>query len=264
MKKLETPNYSDEVVRKFLVSQVKKKRFRAKNVIESFERFWVLYRPFRHITLKISGFNSKTGFSKFSKSMIDEDLAGSITDVDHRFLLWRPRLENLNEESFTEERKRNQYSGKEESVQEVIDEMVRLRLKGQEKDEELRPKIRSLQADPLSSIAFIVPRSPGGIRREEKLLDERKWSHAYVMASSLVSNCSPKDVVLSAELGTRVHIETVVAEYRKIENGETRLLLLETPGTLTLRDAQKAGSAITRICQLYKTCSDRIQDDSSL
>ena len=96
------------------------------------------------------------------------------------------------------------------------------------------------------------------------MLDERKWSHAYVMASSLVSNCSPKDVVLSAELGTRVHIETVVAEYRKIENGETRLLLLETPGTLTLRDAQKAGSAITRICQLYKTCSDRIQDDSSL
>ncbi len=196
--------------------------------------------------------------------MIDEDLAGSITDVDHRFLLWRPRLVNLNEESITEERKRNQYSGKEESVQEVIDEIVRLRLKGQEKDEELRPKIRSLQADPLSSIAFIVPRSPGGIRREEKLLDERKWSHAYVMASSLVSNCSPKDVISSAELGTRVYVETVVAEYRKIENNETRLLILETPRTSTLRDAQKAGSALTRICQLYKTCFDRIQDSHLL
>ncbi len=196
--------------------------------------------------------------------MIDEVLTGSITDPDHRFLLWRPRLVNLNEESFTEEMEENQYSGLEESVQEVVDEMVQLRLKGQEKDDEMRLKIRSLQADPLSSIAFIVPRLPGGIRREEKLLDERKWSHAYVIASSLVSNCSPKEVILSAELGTRVYVETVVAEYRKIENDETRLLIIETPGTSTLRDAQKAGSALTRICQLYKTCFDRIQDSYSL
>ena len=261
MKQLQTPNYSDTEVRKFLASKAKKKGFRAKNVIESFERFWVLYRPFRHITLKISGIDSETGISKFSKSVIDEDLTRSITDIDHRFLLWRPRVVNLNEESITEERKGNQYSGNEESVQEVIDEMVRLRLKGQEKDDELRLKIRSLQADPLSSIAFIVPRSPGGIRREEKLLDERKWSHAYVMASSLVSNCSPKDVILSAEIGNRVYVETVVAEYRKIENDETRLLILETPGTSSLRDAQKTGSALTRICQLYKTCSDRIKEN---
>ncbi|GAH88531.1 unnamed protein product, partial [marine sediment metagenome] len=223
MKKLETPNYSDSEVRKYLGSQIRKKGFRTKKDLESLERVRVLFRPFRHVTLKIDGIDSDTGISKFSKSLIDEDLAGNIKDEDHRFLLWRPRLANLLEKNIYEVEESDQYPDNEEAVQEVLDELIRLRWKGQEEDDELKPQLRSLQADPLSVIAFIIPRSPGGLRREEKILDKRKSSHAYVIASSLVTNCSPRDIMMSADIGDRIYIETIVAEYRNLESNATRL-----------------------------------------
>lgn len=260
MKKFKARDYTDDVINKFLESKIQQEGLLSKRVLESLERVTVLYRPFRRITLKMDGVDSNSGLGKTSSSLIDEDFAGSITDPDHMFLLWRPRLANLFEEDIYEDEKIDQYPGNEEAVQGVLDELVRLRWKGQEQDEELRPQLRSLQADPLSTIAFIVPRSPGGIRREDKILEERKGSHAYVIAASLVTNCKPRDVILKAEIGERVYVETIVAEYRKIENDETRLLLLETPGTSSLRDAQKSGMAITRICKLYKTCYKHIQD----
>ena len=258
MKKLRTPDYTDDEINEFLESEIKKEGLLAKRDIESLERVLVLYRPFRHVILRISGV--APGTEKTSNSLIDEDFTGYFVDPDHRFLLWRPRLASNIDESIIEDEEPDSYSGNKDAVQEVIDELVRLRWEGQEEDEELRPELRSLQADPLSTIALIVPRSPGGLRREEKILEKRKGSHAYVLASSLVTNCSPRDIILSAEIGERVFVETIVAEYRDPESNATRLLMLETPGTKSLRDAKKAAGASVRICQLYNSCYERIRE----
>ncbi|MHA2178196.1 MAG: hypothetical protein ACXAAK_07580 [Candidatus Thorarchaeota archaeon] len=250
MKTIKGPEYSDGVINRFLESEINQEGLLSKRNLESLERVHVYGRPFRQITL-VS--NSKTSYS-----LIDEDFAGMIDDSDHQFLLWRPRIADLNEESFKVDDKIDPYSGNEDAVNKVLNDHLQQRWEGQEQDEELRGELRTLQADPLSSIAFIVPRSPGGLRREEKLLDQRKTSHAFVLASSLVTNSSPKSVIHSTEIGARVYIETIVAEYRNLDNDETRLLLLETSGTSSLKDAQKAGVALTRICHLYKQCYDRI------
>ena len=260
MKKLKAREYTDDVVNEFLESEIQKEGLLNKRALESFERYMVLNRPFRRITLTIDRSVSDSGLEKTSSSLIDEDFAGLITDTDHMFLLWRPLLTKLLKEGINEDEEIDQYPGNEKAVREVLDELIRLRWRGQERDEDLRPKLRSLQADPLSAIAFIVPRSPGGIRREEKLLGELGDSHAYVLASSLVTNSYPRDVILSCEIGERVYMETIVAEYRNIKNNAIRLLLLETPGTHSLREAKKRAGALNRICQLYEACYNRIRD----
>jgi hypothetical protein len=260
VKKFKVRDYTDDVVNRFLESEIQKEGLLNKRALESFERYMVLNRPFRRITLTIDGLGSDSSLGKTSIALIDEDFAGLITDTDHMFLLWRPRLVELLKEGINDDEEIDQYPGNEKAVQEVLDELIRLRWRGQERDEDLKPKLRSLQADPLSAIAFIVPRSPGGIRREEKLLGELGDSHAYVLASSLVTNSSPRDVILSCEIGERVYVETIVAEYRNIESNATRLLLLETPGTSSLREAKKKAGALMRICQLYESCYNRIHE----
>ena len=259
MKKVKARDYTDDVINDFLESEVQKEGLLKRRPLESFERFIVLNRPFRPITLTLDGVDSDSGLGKTASSLIDEDFAGLITDTDHMFLLWRPRLAKLFGGSVNKEEEIDQYRDNKKAIQDVLDELIRLRWKGQERDEELRPKLRSLQADPLSAIAFIVPRSPGGIRREEKLLTELGDSHAYVLASSLVTNCSPRDIIISCEIGERVYVETVVAEYLNVENNTTRLSFLETSGTKSLREANKAAGALLRICQLYESCKRKIE-----
>ncbi len=260
MKKVRAREYTDSVIRDFLESEVQKEGLMKRRVLESFERFMVLNRPFRRVTLTLNGDGSDSGIRKTTSTLIDEDFAGLVSDTDHMFLLWRPRLAKIFEESANEDEGGDQHTGNQDAVQAVIDELIRLRWKGQERDDELRPKLRSIQADPLSAIAFVIPRSPGGIRREEKILEELGDSHAYVLASSLVTNCSPRDVIISYEIGERVYVETIVAEYRNIENNESRLLLLETSGTKSLREAKKVAGALLRVCQLYEPCYIQIRE----
>ncbi|MHA2024806.1 MAG: hypothetical protein ACW98U_02800 [Candidatus Thorarchaeota archaeon] len=256
MKKFKTSEYTDYQINEFLESEIKTEGLLAKRNVELLERVSILYRPFRHIILRITG--TVPGSEKTTSSLIDEDFAGFINDPDHKFLLWRPRLASIYEESIVEDEEPDEYPGNVKAVQEILDELVSLRWKAQEEDDELRPKLRSLQADPLSTIALIVPRSPGGLRREEEILEKRKGTHAYVLASSLVTNCSPRDIILSAEIGERAYVETIAAEYRDIESNTTRVLILETPGTKSFLDAKKAARASVRICQLYDSCYEKI------
>jgi len=211
----------------------------------------VVYRPFRQITLELDNLSG----SKKAVSYIDEQLASRISDSDHRFLLWRPRLADakIKDEEFG-----TRVEEDVDSVKEVIDDLILQRWNGQELDEELRPKLRSLQADPLTSIAFIIPRSPHGLKREETILADRKEIHSFILASSLVTNSSPKDVMLSAQIGERVLVRTIIAVYQNLSSSEVRHLCLETTGSSSLQDASKAGGALTRICELYPNCIELI------
>ncbi|MFW9810571.1 MAG: hypothetical protein ACFFE6_14430 [Candidatus Thorarchaeota archaeon] len=264
MKKLKGPSYTDKQINDFLISETCSEGLIKKTALEKLERVMILYRPFRIVSLVVSGLESNADHRKTTHSLIDEDFAGNFTDENHMFLLWRPRLANLIEETVEDDGDLDQYPGNEVAVKDVLDELLLLRWKGQEENEELRSKLRSLQVDPISSIAFVVPRSPGGIRREEEILEKRKATYAYVVASSLVVNCTPKEIVVSAEVGERVYIETIVAEFRNLENDSARLLLLETPGTTSLSEAKKAAGALNRLCQLYEKCFKRVQESFPL
>ncbi|TFH03324.1 MAG: hypothetical protein E4H14_16860 [Candidatus Thorarchaeota archaeon] len=249
MKVFETPDYSHEELTKYFEGQIKTEGIISKRNLETFEGIRDFYRPFRKITMIMeSPLNSE---EKISTSYVDEQLSSIINDSSHRFLLWRPRYANLSVLDADSSIGEYSMSDNSEAVKRMVDDMILQRWNGQELDEELRPKLRDLQADPLSAIALIIPRSPHGLRREETILAERKETHAYVLASSLVTNCSSKDIMVSAEIGERVSVRTILAEYHDISNDNKRLLFLETPGSDSLRDAQKSGYALTRIYDLY-------------
>ncbi|MCK4566223.1 MAG: hypothetical protein KAU48_02830, partial [Candidatus Thorarchaeota archaeon] len=79
---------------------------------------------------------------------------------------------------------------------------------------------------------------------------------------SLVTNCSPRDIITSVDISERVFVETIIAIYRAID-GTSRLLLLESPGTNSLNGAVKAGMALTRLCKLYGNCRELVSKMSN-
>ncbi len=253
MKIFEAPDYSRNTLTKFFEGQARKEGVFSKRNLETLESIKILLRPFRKISWKLK--STSDSKERTSISFIDEQLSSVISDSDHRFLLWRPRYANLRILELEESNEECIECENTDAIQQLIDDLILHRWNGQELDDELRPKLRTLQADPLSAIALIVPRSPYGLRREEAILVERKEVHSFVLASSLVTNCSPKDIMTAGEIGERVFVKTIAAEYHDTSGHDTRLLILETSGTNSLRDAKKSGAALTRICNLYSNCS---------
>ncbi len=251
MKVFEAHEYDTEAVTKFFKGKVNTTGFVNKKNLETLEKIKIFNRPFRRVLWKLEG--KKDTEEKISTSFMDEQLSSKISDSNHRLLLWRPRYARLRILDLDDKEETTHNYG--ESIEEVINDLIFHRWEGQEIDDELRPKLRSLQADPLSAIALIVPRSPYSLRREEEILNQRREKQSFVMASSLVLNCSPKDIIISAEICERVFVTTIVCEYRDISDGKIRMLHLETPGSRSLQDATKSGAALSRICNLYPECS---------
>jgi len=229
----------------------------SKKPLETLESYKVVFRPFRRVTLNITG--SSTSDTSQKVSIIDEEFAPLIQDSDHRILLWRPKYSNLStitDDSIELEKK---IEVNEESVQSVIDDMMEERWTSQELDDELKPKLKRLQVDPLTTISILIPRFPGGLRKEQSIIDERKASHAYILATSLVTNCSPRDIITSADIGERILVETIIAIFRA-NDGTSRLLALESPGTNSDNEAVKSGMALTRLCKLYGNCRELVSN----
>ena len=221
---------------------------------EKLESYHVVFRPFKKVTLNITGKRVDDLQQRFS--LIDAELAPLVLDDDHRILLWRPRHANCKtstDESIT------QPEIDSAPVQSLIDEMMEKRWQAQEHDEEMRPKLRRLQVDPLSTLSILLPRTPGGLRKEQVLIDDRKASHAYIFATSLITNCTSRNIITSADIGETILVETIIANYRA-EDESTRILALETPGTRSFNDAIKAGKALTRLCQLYVECREVVSN----
>ena len=242
-----------------LQKKAKTKGLLNKSPIETLESYKVVFRPFKRITLNITGL--RVDDTSQTVSYIDEELAPLIQDSDHRILLWRPNYSNLRTIADDTIELEKEFDSNENSLQGVIDDMMEERWTSQELDEEMRPKLRRLQADPLTTISIILPRSPGGLRKEQLIIDERKGSHAYILATSLVTNCLPKDIITSADVGERVLVETIIAIYRA-NDGTSRMLAMESPGTNSLYEAVKAGMALTRLCKLYGNCRELVSSTS--
>jgi hypothetical protein len=237
-----------------LQKQVMSRGFRSKASDESLEHFRVILRPFRKIILNAT--RSRINESFKALSLIDEELFPFVTDENHQMLLWRPKYfdstivsQDMDYESSIDE----------DALQKVIDEIMEKRWQSQDYNDELRPKLKRLQMDPLAVITFMIPRTPAGLRKEQAIIDDRKESHAYVLATSLLTNTSPRDIITSAELGETVLIETIIANY-KSEDESSRLLFLETPSTNSFSEAIKTGKALTRLCELYGECREIVSN----
>jgi hypothetical protein len=246
LKALLSPHYEDSKLETYLEKQVKTEGLVSKKPLERLVDFKRIHRPFRRIVFNLSDAISDS--IRTCESLIDEEAAPYVMDSSHRLLLWRPRISKIEVEGENESEEDPSQS---EAVRTAIDDLILTRWEGQELDDEVRPKLRSLQADPLAAIALIIPRKPGSLRREEEMLADTRESHAFVVASCMVTNSSPKDVIQSYQLRERVLSETIVAKYESISESSERYLFLEAPGTKSPEQAKKAGAALTRISNLY-------------
>jgi hypothetical protein len=107
-----------------------------------------------------------------------------------------------------------------------------------------------MHRESMSVSTLLLPKSPSYTRKESQLVDEKKLSHSVLVATSLVTNCSIEDTIISAKLGERAFVNTIAAEYINNSTRDSRWLFLETPGTKSLNDALKNGRALTRLCSL--------------
>ncbi|MGQ4912809.1 MAG: hypothetical protein ACP6KW_11615 [Candidatus Thorarchaeota archaeon] len=255
METLKGTRWSDAEIETFLSQQVEKRGRFSRHPTEKLTHFKRVMRPFRRVTFQLSRLNSETTHT--CRSLVDEQAAALVADQNHRFLLWRPRYVDLDT---YEDGADIDLPDNTDHVRTVIDEMVSIRWQGQEQDNELRPKLREVQKDPVAVITMIVPRRPASFRREEKMLEESREAHAYVLASSMVTNSTPKDIILSYDLGARVLVETVVAQFTSISGDGERWLFLEMADSTSLASAAKAGLALTRIAGLYEEFKEAFRE----
>ena len=75
-----------------------------------------------------------------------------------------------------------------------------------------------------------------------------------------MTNCLIEDNIKSGQLGDRVYVKTIAAEYINNETSKSRWIFLETPGASSINDALKQGRALTRICSLNDQCRIRIKE----
>lgn len=235
-------------VEKILMSRASSEGVLRRRHIEEFVSYSILKRPFREIRFRVR--NLRTDEVRMETSFLDEGLAGEIDERDHAILLWRPKYKHVRRITTNIGASATRTDAVED-IQRIVEDVLSHRYEAQEYDDELGPKLRKAQADPIGTIAFIVPRSPGGVRREQKMLEERSPLHAYVLASSLMTNTDPKDVIESAEIGETVFVHTAAGEYRGIESSSTRYLFMENPGAVSFSEAIKLGRPLTRVGELY-------------
>ena len=249
MKVFETPNFADDTVTRFFEGKIQTSGVFKRTPLERLESVRTTYRPFRKVVFKLEG--TMGSEVKTATSFADEQLSSQIKDDDHRFLLWRPLYASLKFLEEPEKEVNESIIDQSKYTQEIVNTLLLHRWNSQELDDELAPKLRSLQADPLVSVAFIIPRSPYGLKHEQRILSKRAEVHSFVLASSLIANCAPKDIIVSGEVCEQVFVKTIIAEYRNVSSDNLRILILETPGSNLLREALRSGQALTRICELY-------------
>lgn len=226
----------------------------SKEPSDTLDSYKIIYRPFKRIFLNVT--KSRIDDTYRTESLIDEDLFSLVQDSSHQMLLWRPKYKDcpriLSEDEYQSRMNAS-------SLQALVDDIMEKRWQAQEYDEEIAPKLKRLQMDPLGAIAFLLPRTSGGLRKERAIINDRKESHAFILATSLMTNCSPKDIITSTDLGDTILVETIIGKFTT-EAGSSRLLALETPCTNSFSEALKAGRALTRLCELYGDCREIVSN----
>jgi hypothetical protein len=257
MKVFTAPEFEREKIVRFLSDKIRKKGIINRENCESLEVRFDLLRPFRFVKWECSGDTIVP--ENHRVSLIDEDLAPIVKDLDDQLLLWRPKYSSLKIEEFEtiNQEETNEDTGF--HLQSVIDDLVRRRSESLEILMTIDSDLHKIQRDAMSATSLVLPRSPSSPRKEAQLVDEKKLNHSIVVATSLVTNCLSEDQIKSGHLGDRVYVKTIAAEYIDKETSNSRWVFLEIPGAKSINDALKQGRALTRICSLNEQCKMRIK-----
>ena len=147
---------------KFLMSQIQTSGIFKRKAKEELVDFAHVNRRFRHVT--VSFMKNLSDEIEKSISFIDEELAAVVDDDNERMLLWRPMYGILDESSRIEYKEPERQNAE---LQRIIDDILESRWKCQLLDEELQPMLKRIQADPLATIAAVIPRIPGSLKKEK-------------------------------------------------------------------------------------------------
>ncbi len=251
--------FNNEVVTRFLSKNIRHQGFIRRQPLESLTVHPLVWRPFLRVRWQCR--TSKPPYVRTQHSLLDEQTAPIVSDFNERLLLWRPRIATLEPVTMSG---KPEHSIKEtiiekDKLQAVIDDLIQQRTAAQQVMEYINPKMRRLQADPMSALGSVLPRKLIRGRSEQELIEEYQKTQSIVLATSIVTNCAQEDSIEQGVLEERVAIGTMMAEYRDLETKALRLIFLETANVKSLSEALFAGRALTRLCWLNGKCQKMLQ-----
>jgi hypothetical protein len=232
-------------VNAFMQQQARRKGVLRRESVEEIVIFPPLLRPFREVIWHLGEDTSDC------RSLIDESISHVSLTPDQQLLLWRPRYAHFDWIEDEESTYNSTNIDREDScVQALVDEVLTRRMTARKSLDESEDEFRNTQADKRAALAFLIPRVPGSIRKQEDLEEGRRPSQGILVASSLVMNCPQNSRVIQGKVGSRFWVLTAMTEFRNLETQSSRLVFLELPITGSLREAVSFGRALTRLCQL--------------
>jgi hypothetical protein len=193
-------------------------------------------------------------------SLLDEQLAGVVTDPNEQLLLWRPQYVSLLQISNSDDAKAAQKRiNPDEALQSTVDTFIKKRQMSQLTLSDINPALRKVQSGIITAFGAFIPRTPARRHQERELVEDRKAAQSFLLASSLLSNCPEDYLIHQGILEEQIGVETFVAKYTHKDTQSQRLLVLETAGARSLEEAQKNGQALSRLCLLNSTCRNLLQ-----
>ncbi len=192
-----------------------------------------------------------------AQSMIDEILYPYVEDRNEQLLLWRPRYPHVETIDTPEIFNENpEMSGLHEFLINLLESREHL----QEESIKLANDLYNVDSPYRSTASLLVPRSPSGIRRHEKLSDEKRITDGWLRAISLVQNMTESDSPVSIEIGERVFVRTCVILFTNEESNNERMLILENPLSHRIEDTELSGRALTRLVSLNSKCFQMLKE----
>ncbi|MHA1636397.1 MAG: hypothetical protein ACTSUB_00135 [Candidatus Thorarchaeota archaeon] len=243
MKEQESQKFSQGVVQEFLVSKIKKKGVLKKIPIETLKVYMSIDRWFRTVQ-----FTTKSG--NVYTSLVDELLSQYVSEFEDSLLLWRPKYVTGQMSEFTGSLSSEEEQERKNKVLQIVERIVRKRKESGKKLSELDESIKKVKVNLQSSVAFLLPKPPSSLRKDESKLAEWREESAIFIASSLVTNCPTDEEIETIELQNGVYVNTHLGIYSNNESGSKRIVALETTRAKTMEDAMRYGRALTRFCDI--------------
>ncbi len=246
---IQSGEFSNEDESKYLVSRMQTRGILRKTHLEELERVQTFLRP-----LMIVSFLDDDE-QLISKSLLDASFVQCTQDLDLQLLLWRPKYLSLEikdadfpiipkivseDTSYHATGYLNSLLSKWNEAQQLMDDMS--------------DDVRKIQLDRRSLVAFILPRTPSNVRKEDEIYGIHSKLNGYLLAYSLVLNCTKESTIARYKITSNIYLKTTIAKYRHIETNEINYRVLEHAGCKSIRDAEKNGAVLQRLLTLQPNC----------
>ena len=164
MKVFTAPEFEHENVIKFLSHKIRKKGIFKRETCESLEVYFNMVRPFRFVKWNCVDVTNEA--ENIRVSLLDEDLAPLVKDLDDQLLLWRPKYPSLKIMESKAISQEDTLEDIEFHLQSAIDDLVRRRTESQEILLAIDSDLHKMQRDAMSASSLVLPRSPSSSRKE--------------------------------------------------------------------------------------------------